>query len=231
MERFFNQDKLIDQKKIGDLSFLVIGTGAIGSWVTVAIAKMGAKKVTAYDDDVLDTHNFDSQFYPLSSVGQKKVNALKTLAKDFGDCDLNVIDRRWDTAETIDADVVLVCVDNMDVRKTIWEHFKNRTQTRFFVEGRMSAQVYRVYGIQPEVVQQRDFYETTLYPQSEASPLPCGEKSIIYTVYGVASEMCNQVKQWIMNDYRPTEVQYDHYLRTTVTTYHEQLEGDNGIKI
>jgi molybdopterin/thiamine biosynthesis adenylyltransferase len=225
-ERFFNQKNLLDQNKIADLSFLVIGAGAIGSYTVMGLAKMGAKKITVYDDDTLEEHNFDSQFYPFTSIGKPKVEALKALAKDFGDCDITAVKARWDTETNVHPDVVLVCVDDMDIRKAIWDYFKGRPETRFFVEGRMSSQVYRVYGIQPENAEQCAFYETNLYPQSEASPLPCGEKSIIFTVLQVSAQMCSQVKRWIMGQAlsRPTEVQYDCLNDEVIKTNHLVLQ-------
>lgn len=222
-ERFFNQNKIIDQNKIGDTTFLIIGAGAIGSYTAIGLAKMGAKHITVYDDDILETHNFDSQFYPFSSVGKPKVEALKALVSDFGDCSITAIAERWDTGKSTTADVVLVCVDNMDVRKTIWDYFKTIQATKFFVDGRMSAMVYRVYGVEITKPDQCSLYSSTLYPQSEASPLPCGEKSIIFTVLQVSAQMCSQVKRWLMNDYRPTEVQYDCYMDEVVKTYNEVL--------
>ena len=75
-ERYANQEKLLDQKTLEDLSFVVIGAGAIGSYTVMGLAKMGAKKITVYDHDSLETHNFDSQFYPFTAVGSKKVLAL-----------------------------------------------------------------------------------------------------------------------------------------------------------
>lgn len=230
MERFFNQKNLLDQKKLEDLSFLVIGAGAIGSYTVLGLAKMGAKKITVYDDDTLDTHNFDSQFYPLSGVGRSKVHVLSQVAKDYGDVDLTIVEDKWDTENAPAADVVCVCVDNMDVRKTIWDYYLSNKSPRFFLEGRMSAQVYRVYGVDMANDDAKAFYATTLYPQSEASKEPCGEKSIIYTVLQVSAQMCSQVKRWIMNDYRPTEVQYDCYNDSVIKTYHQELEATDGTK-
>jgi molybdopterin/thiamine biosynthesis adenylyltransferase len=226
MERFFNQSKLVDQKKLEDLTFLVIGAGAIGSYTVMGLAKMGAKKIRVYDDDTLEEHNFDSQFYPRSMLGKSKVEALKDLVRDFGGCDISIITGRWDSSSSDVADVILVCVDNMDVRKTIWDTYKV-SGFKLFVEGRMSAQVYRVYGLAhtgtETDTQVRDFYETTLYPQVEASPLPCGEKSIIFTVLQVSAQMCSQVKRWLMDEPRPTEVQYDCLNDEIVKTYIPEL--------
>jgi hypothetical protein len=72
----------------------------------------------------------------------------------------------------------------------------------------------------------KDFYETTLYPQSEATADLCGEKSIIYTVLWIASEMCAQVKSYLMGDYRPTDVTYDALNRHMTTKYHMELVAE-----
>lgn len=203
-----NQRLLIDEEKIATARFVVIGAGAIGSFFVATLGKMGATDVTVYDDDTIEDHNFANQMYPVWTMGKAKVEALETVAFDFGGLRIKKINEKWNLDNCIDGDIIVTCVDNMDVRKAIWDHYKNRPHA-LYIEGRMGAQVYRVFGVDPKNSAAIAHYEKTLYPQSEATEDLCGEKSIIYTVLQIAAQMNSQVKRFLMGQHRPTEVNYD----------------------
>jgi hypothetical protein len=159
----------------------------------------------------------------------KKVEALKRICLEYGENVIEEKDFRWHPDHAADGDIIAVCVDNMDVRKAIWDHYKDRG-VGLFLEGRMSAQVWRVYGIDPKNEDARRLYETNLYPQSEAAPERCGEKSIIYTVLSVGSEMLAQIKRHLMAEHRPTEVIYDA-LRADITKKYNMEEQYEKIEV
>lgn len=220
MDRFGNHKGLIDVDLLAKTRFTVIGAGAIGSAVVVQLSKMGARNITVYDFDRLEDHNFASQMYPISENGKPKVLALKSVAKDYGECDIVAENRPW-TDGADKTDVVLCCVDNMDVRKRIFDYYKDKAQ--FFVDGRMSAMVFRVYGVDYSSPEQIAYYEASLFPQDKAAKEKCGEKSIIFTVGSVASQVVTQVFLWLNKDYRPTEVTMDMYNINITKAYHMVL--------
>lgn len=218
-DRFHNQKGLINQDKLAQTKILVIGAGAIGSFFITTLSKMGAKDISVFDFDTLEEHNFDNQLYPRHGIGEPKVEALANVASSYGDCLIKAYNDKWSPGkEDGKYDIVVAAVDDMDVRKMIWEHFRNKCS--FYIDGRMAAQFWMVFGVDINNGKAREHYEGALYPQSEASPDPCGQKSIIYTVLGVASEMVAQVKSFIQGDYRPTQVTFDSLNRVHRTVYH-----------
>lgn len=222
MTRFKNQERLIDNELIKTTKFVVIGAGAIGSYVVATLAKMGARSIVVYDDDKIEDHNISNQLYPLYLVGKPKVEAIESVAFDYGECAIRPIAERWNHDNATDADIIVVAVDDMDVRKAIWNYYKGRPH-KLFLEGRMAAQVFSVYGVEAENKAAKAFYETSLYPQSEAMPDKCGEKSIIYTVLQVSGQMCSQIKRFLMKEYRPTRVTYDCLNDEIQKDYHMEL--------
>ncbi len=230
MTRFRNQENLLDTKTIAETRFVIVGAGAIGSMVGIGLSKMGARNITAYDFDTIEDHNFANQMHPVSQLGKAKVDSLLVTAKDFGDCTIVPINAPWTPGNAVDADIIISCVDNMDVRAALWNYYKGRNV--FFIDGRMGAFVYKVYGVDASdsnEVQQRDicraYYESTLHSQADASPEPCGQKSIIYTVYLVAGMMLSQVREFLTPEaqpYRATEVIYDALNHTIQKTYHQE---------
>lgn len=207
--RFQNQKELINEDQLGQTRFAVVGAGAIGSFFVSALSKMGARAITVTDFDSLENHNFANQMYPISQLGKQKVDALKSVASDYGDATINAVDAPWSPDTATECDVFVSAVDNMDVRRILWEYY--RTRCKFFLDGRMSAQVYKVYGVETGNPDACAFYEKTLHTQAEASKERCGQKSIIYTVLQVSAQMCSQVKRYLMVEQRPTEVIYDCY--------------------
>lgn len=218
--RFLNQERLIDGDKLARTRFVVVGCGAIGSAFILGLSKMGARLITAYDFDTLEDHNFANQLHPVSQLGKAKVDSLLAVAKDYGDCTIVPINAPWTPGNAVDGDVIVSCVDNMDVRAALWKHYSTRGV--FFIDGRMSAFVYKVFGVDCTGANDDTgirrlgtvcaHYESTLHSQASAAKERCGEKSIIYTVYLVAGMMLSQVREFLTDEakpYRATETVYD----------------------
>ena len=210
-DRFVNQSGLIDPDKLAKTRFLVIGAGAIGSFYTMTLAKMGAKDVTVIDYDKIEDHNIPNQMYPTYMTGKLKVDALKEICDMFAETKPYVRAARYDPTTEVDVDnygVIVSCVDNMDVRKEIYDSCRGKV-LGVLIEGRMGAQVFRAYCVKLGSKDERAYYEKELYPQSEATPDRCTQKSIIYTVLQVAGVMLSMTKRYLCEETVPTEVVYD----------------------
>jgi adenylyltransferase/sulfurtransferase len=224
--RFKNQERIIDENILAKTRFVIVGAGAIGSAVVLALSKMGMRRATVYDFDTLESHNFANQLHPISQLGKPKVDSLLAVARDYGDCTITPINAPWTPGNAVDADVVISCVDNMDVRKALFDYYSGG-RCKFFIDGRMSAFVFKVFGINCNDALSREphYYRSTLHSQSNASPEPCGEKSIIYTVLLVAGMMCSQVREWLTPEakpYRNTAIVYDALNHTITKVNHQE---------
>ncbi len=232
--RFLNQRLIINEQQIRDTRFVVVGAGAIGSATVVNLSKMGMRNCEVYDFDRLEDHNFANQMYPVDQLGQFKVDALKLVAKAYGDADIVGKQIPWGPDDQGGCDVFISAVDNMDVRASLWNFYKDKC--KFFLDGRMSAQVYKVYGVDTSNKEACAFYETTLFPQAKAAIEPCGNKSIIYTVSAVGAQMCSQVKRFLNKERIATEIVYDLFSDEITKKYHnepqyEVFEAEEEIKV
>lgn len=216
-ERFANQSAMISEDALKTPVY-IIGAGSIGSFVALTLAKMGFPDITVQDMDTVEEHNIPAQFYPEDSVGQSKVDALKSMVKAFAGVDLKVEGEPWDIHSRLPPNIglLVVAVDNMDLRKDIYTQWGHRVP--YYIEARMGAEVARVYAIKTDVEHERCFYAGTLYPQSEAGPERCAYKTIIYTVLGCASIMAGIAKRIVMAQSFPSEVVYD-FVTHTQTSY------------
>lgn len=189
--------------------YLVIGAGAIGSFVTSMLAKMGGKDITVIDFDTIEEHNISNQFYPVDEIGTPKVDALHAVVHEFSGESVKTYNQAWEPGgEGINRfDMVISCVDSMDVRKQLWDHYK--TRTKHFIDGRMGAEFLRAFAIDTEKAQQREFYETTLHTDADAVQARCTEKTIMYTVLIVAGIMLDLIKHSLKAERTPVEVSFD----------------------
>ena len=217
-ERFENQSGIINPSVLASKEFTVIGAGAIGSFLVPTLAKMGAEKITVYDDDRIEEHNIANQFYPTIDMAAPKVNALKVMTACHSGVSLETRQKRWDNSDGL-SEIVICCVDNMETRQLLFAQSRVGDRTRWFIDGRMGAQFMRAYCINCGVPSEVEFYVKTLYSDAQASPERCTEKSIIYTGLIVAGLMLNLIKRAINGERRPIEQVWDCVTSTHVVTY------------
>ena len=89
--------------------------------------------------------------------------------------------------------VVFCCVDSITARAMVWESVRDRT--RFFVDGRMSAEVIRVLASDPTTG--KAYYPTTLFAEEQAVVGSCTAKSTVYTASIAAGLMLSQFTRWL----------------------------------
>jgi molybdopterin/thiamine biosynthesis adenylyltransferase len=186
----------------------VIGAGAIGGWVTLALAKMGFGNISVYDFDHVDIVNLNSQFYRQGDVGGPKVGALRQLVLDFTGTE---IDGRYTKYEGgIFPGIVISAVDNMAVRKLIWDnHVGKSVNTRRIIDPRMGAESALLYVMNPMSEVDAKAYEKTLYSDEDAVRERCTAKATIYTANLLSGMVCKAVKDILVGDQYPRTVTWD----------------------
>jgi len=209
MNLYQRQYKLFNPEENERIRIDVIGAGSMGSFASLAIAKMGLKKITVYDFDKVEQVNIPNQFYRLSDVGAAKVDALKDIISQYTGTNIvaecGKFQERYKPKAT---DITIVTVDSLDQRKEIWGLIKHHT--RWVIDARAAGEFIVIYALQPELDSFR--YESTLRPSSEAYRAPCGAQSIIYTVIGTASVIALYTKRILFGLHVPFETMLDFAL-------------------
>ena len=205
--KFIRQTDLIDMKRLGQTAVTIIGAGSIGSFATYALAKMGIKDITVYDYDIVEEHNFSNQIYNAGDIGKKKVVCLKNRIKLDTGLDIKAVEDRYEAQKL--KGIVISAVDSMEERGIIWKNCKMEYGISLFIDVRIGGQVYRIYVVNPMDPDEIEEYEGSLYPSSEASPLKCTERSIIFSVLAPVAMICNAVKNYANKNQHRLEFIFD----------------------
>lgn len=204
--RFQRQLDIVSPRQLV-FPIVIIGAGAVGSAVVVTLAKMGCSDITVWDDDILEEHNVPNQLCKPSMVGRPKVEALRELTSELTEVTIRTENRRYRGQKLVG--VVIVTVDSMDARLTIWERVKLDPDVPLLIDARMGGEFARIYAVHPCDPEEIDFYEENLYASSEAERLPCSARSIIYCPQVVAGFIALLVKQHATGSPLPRELLLD----------------------
>ncbi len=193
------------------------GCGGIGSFAALALGKLGCSNVHLYDDDRVEEHNVPNQLFRLTDVGRPKVEVLAEILEAFTGIRARPHLRRLD-GERLQG-IVVSGVDSMVTRKTLWAKcVRHRAGIPLYLDGRLGAEVCRLYAIRPSDPDDVRCYEGSLYEDSQTVPLPCTAGAIIYTGFAMASLMADQVKKFATGELGPREIFFDLKTMTLVAS-------------
>lgn len=194
VERFSRQSALVPAEKLAACKITVIGTGAIGRQAALQLTAMGAPNLKLFDHDEVEESNVASQGFKEGDIGKKKVFAVGDDCRAInGAINIEECGYRYRKTDEV-GDVVFCCVDSIDTRKFLFNTLIDKL--RFWVDGRMSAEVMRILsvGLRKEEV---DYYRTTLFHASEAYSGSCTAKTTIYCASIAAGIMVAQFAKWL----------------------------------
>lgn len=184
---------------------VMLGAGSLGSFVALNLAKLGFNDISVYDYDIVEGGNIPNQFFKVSDIGRTKVEALKDTIKEFADVDIEIFDEKvaLDTELPIDLNILYVLTfDTLDQRKMIFDKLKNvKCQV---IDARVGGEEYDI-----QVTDTFNSDELKTWEESfkiVPTELPCGARSIIYTVLAVASEVSNIVKKMNNDEDYPRKI-------------------------
>jgi len=127
---------------------LVVGSGALGTFVGLGLAYSGFQHCTFLDPDVVEVTNLNRQVLLYDAVGQSKARTVSTRLNDFfgmkSSAELAYFRRDTDLSHY---DVVLDCVDNFETRILLSEQCKDRGKV--LISGGTSAAAGQVVVYHP----------------------------------------------------------------------------------
>lgn len=188
----------------------VIGCGATGSWLALALAKLGVKNLHIWDFDTIEEHNLPNQVYKVEDIGELKVNALQEdILKRSGVTAIKH-EEKVDGSQRLSG-VIFMLTDTMKSREEIFNKaIQNNPNIKFFVETRMDLKGGRIYAFDPKDRNMCKKYKETLYTDDQAEVSACGvSQTVITTGIGIVSQALWIFLNWVNSQDIPNEILLD----------------------
>ncbi|MFA5772935.1 MAG: ThiF family adenylyltransferase, partial [Thermoplasmata archaeon] len=174
---------------------LIIGAGSIGSYTAFCLQRMGVKNITVVDFDSVEPHNLPNQFFIPPMETTLKVKALyETLAVLNPTADrIRIQPVEWEifrqTNNLSAYNTVFMCVDDMNVRKSIYVAFKQVGSNIFLCDARVGGLFGHVFSVCMTDSFDREYFEAKLWANEDAAPLPCTATITNYVAMGISAEL------------------------------------------
>ena len=166
----------------------IIGAGATGSWITLALAKMGIKNIRVYDFDDIGEHNIANQAFCVDKIGEQKVNALQSITKDMSGITIKTFDKEVTEKDKLNG-IVFMLTDSMKSRREIFDNVIAKSPyIDLLIETRMDLRCGRIYAIKPSIIPMMEKYRESFYDDTEAEVSACGtSQTVISTAMGISA--------------------------------------------
>lgn len=179
---------------------VVVGAGGIGSWTTLALAKMGCTNITVVDPDRVEEKNTPSQIYTKEDIGLFKVAALHRVVLQLTGIQIGFATEKfeqWYPLNELRGEVIVVSVDSLEARRRIWKTLKG--VILFFgllIDARMAGELLRIIAVTPFPPQTVERYEKTLTKNKIAHKEPCTQRAVVYNTFLCGGFIANTVKKY-----------------------------------
>lgn len=183
---------VFNPRDFGERRIDVIGCGAVGSRVGMALAKLGVRVLHLHDFDVVEEHNIANQLFGRQHIGRKKAEALAEMITEYTGLK-PVVHTEPVTGRTRLGEVVFMLVDSMAARKEIFEGaIRYKPMTHLMVETRMGTTDFRVYTVQSMRPSEVEMWSKSWYPDEEAVQSVCGSSITV----GSTAELTSGLAVW-----------------------------------
>lgn len=170
----------------------IIGVGAIGSHVAIALTRLGLKNFVIYDFDTVGTENIPNQAFNQSYIGKPKTLAILSSMTAINS-DVNVrVEGKYETQPLVG--YVFLCVDNIELRHEIAAANKWNRNIKAMFDFRMGLEEAQHYMADWRDKEQKDnFIASMKFTQAEAkAAMPvsaCGTSlCVLPTIWSVVAQ-------------------------------------------
>lgn len=157
----------------------VVGAGSIGSYATLALAKLGFSNIEVWDDGKVEAENIAPQFFTLKDIGKNKVDCLARSIRDLTGSTIAGVPIRLEPGtvkKLAHPAVTISAVDSMQARSLL----AFETSYSNFVDARMAIEFLTIISFGNSYTN-KDHYQNTLFSDSNSVQEPCTNKAISYT--------------------------------------------------
>jgi hypothetical protein len=206
----------LDIVKPSELEFpiTVIGAGGIGSWATLALAKMGCQNLHVVDFDKVEAKNTPSQIYTVDQIGKNKVEALQETVLHLTGTKISYHVGKFQELlqkDKVLPSVIIVSVDSIAERQKIWESineaWKADPSLQCYIDARMGGELLRVLVVNPHDPESVEYYNKKLFMKKKHHEESCTAKAIVYNTFFSGGLIASVVKKFA----KKQETKFDFY--------------------
>jgi molybdopterin/thiamine biosynthesis adenylyltransferase len=200
----------------------IIGCGGIGSFLAYDLAMLGlAENLVLWDNDTVEDHNIPNQNFLIEHIGMSKCAALADFINRKTGVKPKIKERFFTEDSHILDGIVVLCTDNIDSRKLVYNDVKDRENVKAIIDGRLGGESFVIYTTVLDSTIERESYEQTFFDASETAELPCTAKAIIYVGAYIGALMTKQVKDVICGESHVHKIQID--IKNRVIMYNDHF--------
>lgn len=201
---FGDQTAIFDPSKVSE-EVTIIGCGGIGASILPLLVTMGFTKFVLWDGDIVVDRNVTTNliFRPCD-LGKYKVDRVKEYLLEYGATSVEIHKEPFDGQQRLTG-LVISGVDNMDARKMIWQHVASGDVT-LYMDGRIGGQNATLLALEPFNFEHAEWYEEHwLFDNSEAAPLPCTARTIVYPAVALGVYIASYLAAWSRGELYPQQ--------------------------
>jgi hypothetical protein len=193
----------------------LIGAGGIGALTGLMLSKMSDSEITIYDNDTVDDVNIATQFHKVADMAksENKAIAICNTMEEFSDsCSpYPHSDKFPDVFGLHQSKFVISAVDSITARKSIWEYLVENEGWDWYLDARMSAEVFQLYTVERALEADVAQYSRLLAAQNEEDieEIACTMKATIYTAAIAAGHIGKTIRKIITGINPPMWVEHD----------------------
>jgi len=194
-DRTARYSSIIDPSVLRSASALIVGCGAIGRQLGLQLASIGVDTISLVDHDIITSTNLGTQGWSPSDLGEPKAHVLFKQMRHINPSLMGTAHaNKWTGLPSVadpyfpttPATTIFFCVDSIDTRAALAAAYPMNT----FFDARMAALSLHVYSVTDASTYER--YLSTIFPASEAAPIPCTARSTLFCASLAASLLCSQ---------------------------------------
>jgi len=162
----------------------VIGCGSVGSHLALLLAQTGFTNLHLFDSDTFGPHNLGVQRFPYAHLSYNKTVSLYKQCRELNPlCDIHTYNHFHPTFDATayaelgvnNIEHVFMCADSMEARHLAFNYFRTEPRRlRFFTDSRVSVNSITLHQWHGRMAPST--YLSTVFPDDEAHPAPCGAR-------------------------------------------------------
>jgi molybdopterin/thiamine biosynthesis adenylyltransferase len=185
---------------------IVGGSGGIGSWLALWLARAGFG-VTLIDDDIVEERNMAGQFFSKSNIGTYKAEAVRASITEYCNVYINSIIQKINEDTNMYSPYMFSAFDNMEARKmffNLWKKSITNLNHPIFIDGRLEMENLQIFCVTPENIER---YENEyLFSDAEVENESCTARQTTHTAALISSLMVAYFTNHITNIYQEESV-------------------------